>query len=148
MSQKAIYLDMDGTFVDLYSVENWLEDLRAESVRPYVEAQPLVNMSGFARVLNRLHRDGWSINIISWTSRGGSPAYNEAVKAAKLEWLAQHLPSVKFDSINIVEYGMPKSLYGSGFLFDDEERNRNEWEESPNNWALPENQMMFWLKAF
>lgn len=124
---RAIYLDMDGTFVDLYGVEDWLPDLRAERVRPYVEARPLVNMSGLTRALNRLHRAGWSINIISWTSRGGSPAYNEAVATAKREWLARHMPSVKFDEIHIIEYGTPKSSCGDGILFDDEERNRDEW---------------------
>lgn len=124
---KSITLDMDGTFVDLYGVENWLADLRAERVRPYVEARPLVNLSSLARVLNILHRKEWTINIVSWTSRGGSLEYNKAVAAAKREWLARHMPSVKFDNIYIIDYGMPKSTYGNGILFDDEERNRNEW---------------------
>lgn len=124
---KSIALDMDGTFVNLYGVENWLEDLRAERVRPYVEARPLVNLSSLARVLNILHRKGWTINIVSWTSRGGSLEYNKAVAAAKREWLARHMPSVKFDNIYIIDYGTPKAAYGSGILFDDEEHNRNEW---------------------
>ena len=124
---KSITLDMDGTFVNLYGVENWLEDLRAERVRPYVEARPLVNLSSLARVLNILHRKGWTINIVSWTSRGGSLEYNKAVAAAKREWLARHMPSVKFDNIYIIDYGTPKAVYGSGILFDDEEHNRNEW---------------------
>ena len=124
---KSITLDMDGTFVNLYGVENWLEDLRKERVRPYVEARPLVNLSSLARVLNILHRKGWTINIVSWTSRGGSLEYNRAVAAAKREWLARHMPSVKFDNIYIIDYGTPKSTYGTGILFDDEERNRNEW---------------------
>ena len=124
---KSITLDMDGTFVNLYGVENWLEDLRAERVRPYVEARPLVNLSSLARVLNILHRKGWTINIVSWTSRGGSLEYNKAVAAAKREWLARHMPSVKFDNIYIIDYGTPKNTYGNGILFDDEEHNRNEW---------------------
>lgn len=124
---KAIYLDMDGTFVDLYGVQDWLSDLRAERVRPYVEARPLVNLSSLARMLNRLQRDGWSINIISWTSRGGSPAYNEAVAAAKLKWLDRHMPGVKFDAVHIINYGTPKGTCGNGILFDDEARNRDEW---------------------
>lgn len=124
---KSITLDMDGTFVNLYGVENWLEDLRAERVRPYVEARPLVNLSSLARVLNILHRKGWTINIVSWTSRGGSLEYNKAVATAKREWLARHMPSVKFDNIYIIDYGTPKAAYGNGILFDDEEHNRNEW---------------------
>lgn len=124
---KAIFFDMDGTIADLYGVDGWLDDLRAERVRPYAEARPLVNLSRLARRLNRLAADGYSINIISWTSRGGSPEYNKAVAAAKLEWLARHLPSVKWDNVFIIPYGTPKSLCGRGVLFDDEKPNRDEW---------------------
>jgi len=122
-----IYFDMDGTIADLYSVPNWLEDLLHEDVRPYAEARPLVNLSKLARLLNRLIAQGHTVNIISWTSRGGSDEYNERVKKAKLAWLGVHLKSVKFESIEIIPYGTPKELYGSGILFDDEENNRKSW---------------------
>jgi hypothetical protein len=52
--RKAIYLDMDGTFVNLYSVNNWLEQLRAFNPTPYIEAEPLVRMASLARLLNAL----------------------------------------------------------------------------------------------
>jgi hypothetical protein len=42
--------------------------------------------------------------------------------------LRKHLPSVKWDNINIVPYGTPKSTCGSDILFDDEENNRKEWK--------------------
>ena len=35
-----IFFDMDGTFVNLYGIENWLEDLQEENVRPYRDAKP------------------------------------------------------------------------------------------------------------
>ena len=124
---KAIFFDMDGTIADLYGVDGWLDDLRAERVRPYAEARPLVNLSRLARRLNRLAADGYTVNIISWTSRGGSPEYNKAVAAAKLEWLARHMPSVKWDNVFIITYGTPKSSCGHGILFDDEKPNRDEW---------------------
>lgn len=124
---KAITVDMDGTFVDLYGVEGWLDDLIAEKVRPYAVARPLINLSSFARALNRLQRAGWKIMVVSWTSRGGSDEYNKAVADTKKKWLARHLPSVNFDEIHIIKYGTPKSLYGEGILFDDEEKNRIEW---------------------
>ena len=126
---KAIFFDMDGTIADLYGVSNWLEDLLHEDVRPYVEARPLVNLQALARVLNRLIRAGYEVNIISWTSRGGSNAYNEAVKKAKIAWLNQHLASVKFSEIIIIPYGTPKELFADGILFDDEEHNRTAWGE-------------------
>lgn len=122
-----IYFDMDGTIADLYGVENWLDDLRAERTRPYVEARPLVNFSQLARLLNKLIIKGYTINIISWTSRGGTANYNEQVKQAKLVWIKKHLPSVTFTSIHIVPYGTPKQTLGSGILFDDEENNRKNW---------------------
>lgn len=124
-----INFDMDGTIADLYGVSNWLEDLLHEDVRPYVEARPLVNLQALARVLNRLIRAGYEVNIISWTSRGGSSAYNEAVKKAKIAWLNQHLASVKFSEIIIIPYGTPKELFADGILFDDEEHNREAWGE-------------------
>ena len=107
----------------------WLDDLRAERVRPYAEARPLVNLSALARRLNRLTAEGYTVNIISWTSRGGSAEYNEAVAEVKRAWLAKHLPSVSFTAIHIIPYGTPKSTCGRGILFDDEQRNLDEWGE-------------------
>ena len=124
---KAIFFDMDGTIADLYGVNGWLDDLRAERVRPYAEARPLVNLSRLARRLNALAANGYTINIISWTSRGGSPEYNKAVAEVKRAWLAKHLPSVKWDNVFIIAYGTPKSSCGCGVLFDDEKPNRDEW---------------------
>lgn len=126
---KAIYFDMDGTIADLYGVDGWLEDLLHEDVRPYAEARPLVNLQRLARILNRLIRDGYSINVISWTSRGGSAEYNKEVAKVKIQWLETHLKSVKFSKIEILPYGTPKELFGEGILFDDEEHNRESWGE-------------------
>lgn len=140
---KNIYFDMDGTIADLYGVPNWLEDLLHEDVRPYAEAKPLVNLQALARILNRLARSGWTINIISWTSRNGSSEYNTAVAAAKKKWLEQHLRSVHFTSIEILPYGTPKELYGNGILFDDEEHNRLAW----GNGAYTEKEIFKVLKG-
>lgn len=124
---KQINFDMDGTIADFYGVENWLDYLIAEDTTPYAIARPLVNMNSLARILNRLQREGYKICIISWTSKSGSPEYNDRVAEVKRAWLAQHLTSVHFDEINIVNYGTPKYTIGSGILFDDEEPNRNMW---------------------
>ena len=124
---KQINFDMDGTIADFYGVEGWLDDLMNENVRPYIEAAPLLNLSALARQLNRLTRSGYELNIISWTSRSGSDEFCEAIKLAKLKWLNQHLPSVCFTNIFIIPYGTPKQNYGKGILFDDEQRNRDNW---------------------
>lgn len=127
---KAIYFDMDGTIANLYGVENWLPKLRAYDPSPYTEALPLVRLSVLARMLNRLQKNGYTLGIISWVSKDPDPTYGEAVTAAKLEWLAKHLPSVEWNEIHIVAYGTPKQTladYPDGILFDDEARNREDW---------------------
>ena len=126
----TINFDMDGTIADLYGVENWLAYLEAEDVTPYAVAEPLLRLSALARKLNNLQKQGYELAIISWLSKTGSAEYNEAVTEAKLKWLAQHLPSVRWDYINIVPYGTPKQMFCENpldILFDDEERNRNNW---------------------
>ena len=127
MSERIINFDMDGTIADLYGVDGWLNDLINGDTRPYDIAKPLVNMSALARRLNALQRKGYIINIISWTSKSGTAEYNERVKIAKLNWLAKHLKSVKFNNVYIVPYGTPKHEISRGILFDDEEPNRTKW---------------------
>ena len=125
-----IWFDMDGTIADLYSVENWLTKLVASDPSPYAMAAPLLRLATLARLLNKAQRQGHEIGVISWLSKTSTPDYDMAVTAAKREWLAKHLPSVHWNEIKIVAYGTnKKATCGCGVLFDDEERNRNEWGE-------------------
>lgn len=126
---KAINFDMDGTIADFYGVENWLEYLKSGNPYPYEVAKPLVNMSVLARYLNRLQRDGYEINIISWLAKNSTKEFDEKVTESKKKWLKKHLSSVNWDKITIVPYGIDKSTLGNGILFDDEEPNRNMWGE-------------------
>ena len=131
-----ICFDMDGTIADLYSVENWLADLRSENVRPYREAKVLLNMNSLAKALHKAQAQGHEVVVISWLSKCGSPAYDEAVAEVKKAWLKKHLGSVKFDEINIVKYGTPKSLFcksENDILFDDEKLNRDNWNGKAYN---------------
>ena len=125
----TIYLDLDGTVVNFYGVPNWLECLEAQDSTPYRVAKPLVHLSTLARYLNRLQARGYNIGIISWLSKSGTEQFNAEVAEVKREWLAKHLPSVKWDEIHIVPYGVPKSTCATcpaSILFDDEQRNLNE----------------------
>ena len=124
---KEIWFDMDGTITNLYGVYGWQNDIEKERIRPYQQAKPLVNMNSLARILNKLIRNGYKVNIISWTSKNGSEAYNYAVAEVKKQWLKKHLASVKFTNIDIVNYGTPKQIGRSGILFDDEIENRWAW---------------------
>ena len=125
-----ICFDMDGTIANFYGVAGWLESLKAEDVKPYREAKALLNFSALAKALNKAQRNGNKLVIISWTSKNGSDKFNEAVAVVKREWLAKHLPSVRWDEVNIVKYGHNKAEFAKAedaILFDDEEPNRNGW---------------------
>lgn len=130
---KAIWFDMDGTIANLYGVENWLGYIIAEETKPYAIAKPLVNMNALARVLNRLNRNGYTTNIVSWTAKNGTAEYNKAVAEVKKAWLKKHLASVKFESIDIIPYGTNKAENRNGILFDDEEPNRKAWDGTAHN---------------
>ena len=143
MEKFGIWFDMDGTIADLYGVDNWLEKLVNSDPSPYAEAAPLVNLSRLARRLNKLQRDGYKIGIVSWLSKSGSCEYNKMVISAKKKWLEIHLKSVKFDYIDIIEYGTPKEIGRNGILFDDEEKNRKNWKGN----SFDENQIFEILKS-
>jgi hypothetical protein len=126
----TIFFDMDGTIANLYGVENWLDYLENLNPYPYMVAEPLLRLSSLARVLNRLQRNGYRIGVISWLSKVSTNTYDELVTDAKKVWLKKHLPSVKFDEINIVKYGTPKEQFAhtsADILFDDEDKNRTNW---------------------
>ena len=131
---KALYFDMDGTIANLYKQYGWLDDLANEKVRPYINAEPMVNMVWLARRLNALQKRGYIIGIISWNCKNATEAYAEEVAKAKMRWLAKHLPSVQFDEIHIVPYGTPKyevAEVKEAILFDDELQNLLEWGGEP-----------------
>lgn len=124
-----INFDMDGTLADFYGVENWLQYLIERNPFPYENAKPLVNMSALARRLNALQRKGYKVNVISWLAKNSTDDFDKIVTSAKEKWLKKHLPSVKWNKITIVAYGIDKSTLGNGVLFDDEENNRKMWGE-------------------
>lgn len=145
MVKKMVWFDMDGTIADLYGVEGWLEMLMAEDTAPYAQAKPLVRMSQLAKLLHRVQAAGYGIGVISWTSKNGSWSYNEEVAQTKLAWLNQHLPSVTWDEIKIVNYGWAKQAYrytDDDILFDDEAYNRLVWTGE----AYKPNEIMIVLK--
>ena len=125
-----ICFDMDGTIADLYGVDNWLAMLIQHDATPYKEATALVNMNQLARTLNKLQKAGHEVGIISWLAKGSTTDYDEEVRQAKIAWLKKHLKSVHFDFIEIVPHGTDKNIVcvdSTDILFDDEERNRENW---------------------
>lgn len=130
MKNTTIFFDMDGTIANLYGVDGWLDYLNKFDAFPYENAKALLNLQVLARMLNKLQRKGYRIEIISWLSKNSNENYDALVTGAKLAWLSEHLHSVHFDAINIVSYGICKDTFRhdeNDILFDDEERNRNSW---------------------
>jgi len=129
-NNKILVFDMDGTIVDLYGVENWLEMLKAEDDTPYKIAKPLYNMNLLNLIINILKEKGWKIIITTWLAKESSDKYDEKVKKAKIEWLKK--VNFPYDEIYITEYGVIKTSctkkYG-GFqiLIDDNEEVRESW---------------------
>ena len=127
MTNKMLALDMDGTFVNLYGVDGWLDMIRAEDTTPYEVAQPIYDMDELNSLLNSLRAIGYRITVISWCAKNATKAYDKAVRAAKRNWLKAH--NVPVDEIHIVKYGTPKAytVKGEAILADDEEPNRKAW---------------------
>lgn len=126
----TIYFDMDGTIANLYGVENWLSQLRAEDATPYAEAAPLVDMSELQLCLSILQNRGYKIGVISWLAKNSSKSYDKIVRKTKKEWLRATLPEIQFDEIHIVKYGTRKDYVAKdkfGIIFDDDERVRENW---------------------
>lgn len=145
MKLPTIYLDMDGTIADLYSVPNWLPMLEAEDSTPYRKAKPLLDKKKI-EYLQTYIAAGGSVGIISWLSKKGNRSYNVRVRSAKVAWLKRNLP-LPYASIHIVKYGTKKSKFGEDgdILLDDEAQNILDYKASGKRMAFHPND--FWKMA-
>lgn len=104
---KEICFDMDFTLAALYDVPHWLEMLRAYDPTPYEVAEPMWDMGLLAEALQRLKTFGITISIVTWLSKDSTPAYDEAVREAKKEWLDRY--GFPYDHFHGVKYGATKA---------------------------------------
>lgn len=130
MENKTLVFDMDGTIADLYGVENWLEDLRAENPRPYEMARPLYDMNALNALLDIFKLQGWKIVVTTWLSKGSSKEYDRLVREAKLAWLEKY--NFPCDEVHLIKYGTTKANCtrrkgGFQVLIDDNEMVRKGW---------------------
>ena len=130
---KMICFDMDGTIADLYGVENWLDMLRAFDPTPYEIAEPMWDMAELADLLRQAQTIGIEIRIITWLSKESTTEYDNAVRVAKRNWLAEQ--GFPFDHFHGVRYGATKAdsirrYLGEGetaILIDDNAKVRQGW---------------------
>ena len=127
---KTLVFDMDGTIADFYGVNGWLNDLQNENTRPYDMAKPLYNMEVLYALIDFLRMQGWRIVVTTWLAKGATKAFDDAVRASKLQWLQKY--NFKYDEIHLVRYGTTKAnatRHHGGFqvLIDDNEQIRKGW---------------------
>ena len=126
---KAIYLDLDGTIADTYSVQDWEPKLRAYDPSPYTEAKPMYNMRILNTILEEIAAKGITIGVISWLAMGSTKEYDKQVRKAKKDWIAQHLPVAT--EIHLIKYGYSKKKTAKikdSILIDDNADVRAAWK--------------------
>ena len=130
---KMICFDMDGTISQLYAVPNWLARLNAQDPTPYLEAEAMWDMAQLAEILSALQDLGVEIRIITWLSKESTEEYKDAVRNAKIQWLAEH--GFPYDAFHGVQYGATKANSirkylapeEKAWLIDDNAKVRNGW---------------------
>lgn len=118
--KKILLFDLDGTFVDLYSVEDWLSRLRKESVLPYLVAKPIYDPNILNPILKRLKEKNYKIKVVTWGSKGGTDNFLKRTQKAKEEWLKKH--GFIYDKMCCIHYGVNKANFieeGINYLVDD-----------------------------
>lgn len=128
--EKILVFDMDGTIADFYGVEGWLNDLKAQSVRPYATAKCIYNEAELVDLINTLKEIGWYIVITSWLAKNSTKSYDDDVRQAKKDWLEKI--GFPYDEIHLVKYGTTKANCtrkhgGYQILVDDNEQVRKGW---------------------
>ena len=129
-TNKTIVFDLDGTIVNFYGVDGWLNDIRNENTRPYEIAEPLYDMEVLNAILITLKSQGWRIAITTWLAMNSSVEFENRTRNAKLDWLAKY--NFPYDEIHLVRYGTTKanctrSKGGYQILVDDNAKIRQGW---------------------
>lgn len=128
--KKILVFDLDGTIVDFYGVNGWLDYLMNEDTTPYEIAKPLYNMKTLNATIKKLKMNGWKIVVTTWLAKDGSIDYNNRTRKAKIDWLAKY--GFEYDEIHLVKYGTTKANCtrkkgGFQILVDDNEKVRKGW---------------------
>ena len=125
MKKTKVYLDMDGTIVDLYGQPNWLEAIRSEAPGLFLRARPLMSEKV---LLEKFPKEKYEITVLSMTPKDASLEYCEKVIEEKNAWLDKHFPALKKRIYQ--KYGHNKNIKNSAnaILVDDNETIRKSWK--------------------
>lgn len=118
-----IYIDMDGTILDLYGVEGWLKMLREEDATPYRVAPALVSPDKLYRAMRAMSSLGITFGVISWSAKNATPAYKKAIRREKIASLKKLGIYDLLSEIHIIAYGTSKRKVArvkDSYLVDDE----------------------------
>lgn len=118
-----IYMDMDGTLLNLYGVEGWLEMLREEDATPYRVAPALVNPEQLCKAMRAMSALGVTFGIISWAAKDATHTYKKAIRREKIASLKKLGIYDLLDEVHVVAYGTPKRKVArvkDSYLVDDE----------------------------
>lgn len=126
---KAIYFDMDGTFVNLYGVADWQHKITHGDVSPYLDAAPLVSIEKLSRLLKMLRNKQIHTGVLSWGAKGSSVDFLKRTRRAKIAWINAY--GLDFDSIKVMPYGRKKHAYAmsNSLIVDDSPIIRAQWHE-------------------
>lgn len=127
---KTLVFDMDNTINKFYDVNDWLNDLHNEDIRPYVICEPKYDMVILNEILLTLKALGWRVAITTWLAKDSTKEYDNKVRKAKIEWLKKY--NFPYDEIHMVKYGTTKAnstrrLGGYQILIDDNDDIRKGW---------------------
>lgn len=120
----TIYLDMDGTFYNLYGIENWLADLLSESKDIFTKGKALYNLDELKETLENVS-SRYELGIITWTPKECRKTYIGNTAKQKYKWLRENDLMKYFSKIVMVRYGKEKYKYmkENDILIDDDMKN-------------------------
>lgn len=122
MKKIIVYVDMDGTIADLYNQHNWLEDLRGENVKPFIDAKPIITEE---ELFKYFPKEFYDVRVFTMTPMDASDEYHKMVIEAKNKWLDKYFPTIEKRIYR--KFGDNKNLKNTdkAILVDDNEKLRD-----------------------
>lgn len=116
MKKIKVYLDMDGTIANLYTIDQWLEKLQNENPTVFLECAQLVTQEQLLKVFPQ---EQFEIVILSMTPKNCTNEYHKQVIDQKNQWLNVNFPLLT--KRIFLKYGHNKNLKNSAnaILVDD-----------------------------